>query len=420
MARSTAFRFKGKDIDPQKVGHDLNVRAVLTGRLLQQGDSLVVRTELVNVADGSQLWGAEYNRKLSDVLAVQQDISREISEKLRLRLTGEDKKRLTGRDTTNDEAYRAYLKGRYFWNQRTAEALERATEQFQQSIDRDPNYALGFVGLADCYLLLEEYAGVPSSESLPKAKAAAEHAIQLDDSLCEAHTSLAFVLYTSWQWAEAETEYKRAISLNPNYPTAHHWFSIYFRTKRQFDESMREIKRAQDLDPLSSVIGQNVAEVYLLQNDIASAIQQSQSIIELDPKFPGAHVELGFAYLKQGRQEEAIAEFQKTVELSGRTSRYLSDLGYCFAATGRRADALAILKELTERYTRREADGNYVAGVYAGLGDKDQAFAWLEKDFQQHSGDLPWRVTRWFTFENLRSDSRYADLVRRMGLQLKV
>jgi serine/threonine-protein kinase len=417
MARSTVFRFKGKEVDPQKVGHDLNVRAVLTGRLLQRGDSLVIRTELTNVADGTQLWGAEYDRKVSDVLAVQQEISREISEKLRLKLTGEEEKRLSGHNTPSVEAYQFYLRGRYFWNKRTAEGLKKAIDEFQQAIERDPNYALGYVGLADCYGLLEEYAGVPASESLPKAKAAADHAIQLDDSLCEAHTSLAFAFFQLWKWAEAEAEFKRAISLNRNYATAYHWFSIYFRTKRQFDDSMREIKRAQELDPLSSVIGQNVAEVYLLQNDLTSAIEECNRVIELDPSFPGTHDELGFAYLKQQRYEEAIAEFQKTVDLSGRTSRYLSDLGYCFAVTGRRAEAQAILKELEERYKRRESVGNYLAGVYAGLGDKDQAFAWLEKDFELRSGQLPWRITRWFTFEALRSDPRYADLVRRVGLQ---
>jgi serine/threonine-protein kinase len=417
MARSTAFRFKGKDIDPQKVGHDLNVRAVLTGRLLQQGDRLVIRTELTNVADGAELWGAEYDRKLSDLLAVQQEISREISEKLRLKLTGQEEKRLTAHDTASVEAYEAYLRGRYFWNKRTADGLQKAIEEFQQAIERDPNYALGYVGLADCYLIMQEYAGLPSSETLPKARAAADRAIQLDDSLSEAHTSLAFALWQSWQWAEAEAEYKRAINLNQNYPTAYHWFSIYFRTKRQFDDSMREIKRAQELDPLSPVIGQNVAEVYLLKNDLASAIEQCKRVVELDPSFPGAHDELGFAYLKQRRYEEATAEFQKTVELSGRASRYLGDLGYCFAVTGKRTEALEILKDLKERYTRRESVGDYLAGVYAGLGDKDQAFAWLEKDFEQHSGQLPWRITRWFTFDDLRGDPRYDDLVRRIGLQ---
>ena len=240
MARATVFRFKDKDVDPREVGRQLGVQAVMVGRLLQQGDHLIIRTELVNVADGTQLWGAEYDRKLSDVLALQQDISREISEKLRLRLTGEDKKRLTGHDTTNAEAYQFYLRGRYFWNKRTADGIKKAIEQFQQAIDRDPNYALGYVGLADCYLVLELYAGVPSSESLPKARAAADRALQIDDSLSEAHASSAYIYQQMWRWAEAEEEYKRAISLNPNYPTAHLWYGLYLRTKLQFDDALRD------------------------------------------------------------------------------------------------------------------------------------------------------------------------------------
>jgi serine/threonine protein kinase/tetratricopeptide (TPR) repeat protein len=416
MARSTVFHFKGKEIDPRDVGRQLGVRAVMTGRLLQQGDHLIVRTELVNVADGTQLWGAEYDRELSDVLGLQQDISREISENLRLKLTGEEKKRLTGRDTTNAEAYQFYLRGRYLWNKRTGEGIMRAIEQFQQAIERDPNYALGYVGLTDCYGLLEEYAGVPTSETLPKARAAADRALQIDDSLSEAHASSALIYQNMWQWPEAEKEYKRAISLNPNYATAHHWFSIYFRARGQLDDSLREINRAQGLDPLSSVIGQNVAEVYLLKNDFNSAIAECRRIIELDPNFPGAHDELGFAYLKQRRYEEAIAEFQKTVELSGSASRYQGDLGYCYAVTGRRAEAQAILKELEAKYTRREAIGQYLAEVYAGLGDRDQAFAWLEKDFERHSGNrLPF-AKWWFTFDDLRGDPRFADLMHRIGL----
>jgi len=417
MARSTVFHFKGKEIDPRDVGRQLGVRAVVAGRLLQQGDHLIVRTELVNVADGTQLWGAEYDRKLSDVLGLQQDISREISENLRLKLTGAEKKRLTGRDPTNAEAYQFYLRGRYFWNKRTADGITKAIDQFQQAIDRDPNFALGYVGLVDCYGLLEEYAGVPTSETLPKARAAADRALKIDDSLSEVHTSSAFVFQQMWRWSETEEEFKRAISLNPNYPTAHHWFSIYFRAKGQLDDSLREINRAQALDPLSPVIGQNIAEIYLLKNDLNSAISQCQRIIDLDPSFPGAHDELGFAYLKQKRPEEAIAEFQKTVELSGRASRYLGDLGYCYAVTGRRAEAQAILKELDVKYARREAVGQYLADVYAGLGEKDQAFAWLEKDFERRSGiRLPF-IKWWFTFDDLRGDPRYADLVRRMGLK---
>jgi len=415
MASATVFRFKGQEIDPKDVGRQLGVQAVLIGRLLQQGDRLVIRTELVNVTDGTQLWGAEYDRKLSDVLAVQHDISRDISEKLRLRLTGEEQRRLTGRDTANSEAYQFYLRGRYFWNKRTEDGIKKAIEQFQQAIERDPNYALGYVGLADCYLLQELIAHVPATEVLPKARAAVDRALQIDDSLAEAHTSSARTYQSLWRWAEAEEEFKRAISLNANYPTAHLWFAVYLRIRRQFAEAMRENKRAQELDPLSPTIGRQVGAAYLLQNDINSAIEQCQKTIELDPNFHLAHETLGWAYLKQRRYEEAVTEFQRAVELSGRASTMLSYLGYSYAVSGKRAEARAVLKELEEKYSRHEAAGQDQAGVYAGLGENDQAFEWLERDFEERSGELPF-ITYWFSFEVLRSDPRYVNLTRRMGL----
>ncbi len=416
IARSTAFHYKGKEVNPQAVGRELNVRAVLMGRVRQLGDTLNIQVDLVDATTGAQLWGQEYERKASDVLSIKQAVAREVTEKLRLRLSGDEQRQLTKRDTTNAESFQFYLRGRYYWSKRTGEGIKKAIEQFQQAIDRDPNYALGYVGLADCYLVLEQYAGVPASESLPKARAAADRALQIDDSLAEARTSSAFIYHQQWRWTEAEEEFKRAITLNPNYPTAHHWFAYYLYTKRQFDDAMREIKRAQEVDPLSPVISENVALVYFLKNDLNSAIEQCQRTIELDPRFADAHYILGFAYLKQRRNEEATADFQKAVQLSGRAATYLSNLGYCYAVTGRRAEALAILKELEEKHAKRESTGQFLAGVYAGLGDKDQAFAWLERDFQQRSGQLPtitWRPH----FENLRSDPRYADLLHRMGLK---
>ena len=415
IARSTAFRFKGKDVDPQAVGRELNVRAVLTGRVRQVGDRLNIQVDLIDAATGAQLWGEEYERSVSDALSIKQAIAREVTEKLRLRLSGEQQQQLVRRETGNPEAFQFYLRGRFYWNKRTADGLKKAIAEFQQAIERDPNFALGYVGLADSYGVLEEYAGTPASETLPKARAAVDRALQIDDSLAEAHTTLAFIHQQQWRWAEAEQEFKRAIALNPNYPTAHHWFSNYLRIKRQFDDSLREIKRAQELDPLSPVISHNVAHTYFVKNDINAAIQQFQRIIELDPNFPGAHTFLGLARLKQGRHEEAQAEIQKAVELSGRASIYLCDLGYFYAVAGRRGEALQILKELEERYARRETIGQYLARIYAGLGDRDQAFEWLERDFRQRSGVLP-HITWWFYFDDLRSDQRYADLVRRMGL----
>jgi TolB-like protein/Tfp pilus assembly protein PilF len=417
VARTTAFRYKGKDVDPQRVGRDLNVRAVLSGRVQQMGDTLNIQVDLVDVTTGAQLWGEEYNRKAADVLAVKQDIAREVTDKLRLRLSGEEQRQLAKRDTTNPEAYQFYLKGRYYWNKRTGENLRKAIEQFQRAVDLDPNYALGYVGLADSYLLLEDYAGAPAHEILPKARAAVERALQIDDSLAEAHTSIASLYARQWRWTEAEEEFKRAITLNPNYPTAHHWFSAYYlRPRGQLDDALREAKRAQELDPLSLVISTHVASIYIQKNDIGSGIEESQKTVELDPRFANAHDNLGWAFLKQHRYEEAIAEFQKALELSGRQSNYLCDLGYIYGLTGKRGEALQILKELEERYARREAGGIDVAAVCAGLGDKDQVFHWLEKDFERHSGLLP-DFASWFNFDDLHSDPRYADLLRRMGLK---
>lgn len=331
IARTTSFRYKGKDIDPQQVGRDLNVRSVLIGRVRQSAENLTVQVDLVDTTTGAELWGQQYETKAADVLSVKQAIAREVTEKLRLRLSGDEQRQLTKRDTSNAAAYQFYLKGRYYWNRRTTDSLKKATEQFQQAIDYDPTFALGYVGLADSYVLLDQYGGVASNETLPKARAAVDRALELDGSLSEAHASSAMIYQRQWRWAETEQELRHAISLNPNYPTAHHWYAYYFYVRRQFDEAMREINRAHELDPLSPVISENVALAYLLKGDVNSAIEQGQKAIELDPKFADAHYVLGFAYLKRGSSDDATAEFQKAVELSGRASTYLGNLGYCYA-----------------------------------------------------------------------------------------
>ena len=413
--RSTVFQYKGKDTDPLKIGHDLGVRAILTGRMLQRGDSLMVSAELLDVRDNKQIWGEQYNRKLADALEVQQEISREISERLRTKLSSEEEKQLTRRDTSNPKAYGFYLKGRYYWNKRTAGNIRRAMEQFQQAADTDPNYALAYAGLADCYSLLELYAGSPASETLPKAKAFAERALQLDNSLAEAHTSLGYTYDGLWQWRKAEDEFKRSIELNPSYPTAHQWYANLLLDEGRFDEALTESRRAQELDPISIVIGQNVAQTYLALGQLNAAIEQARKVIDLDPHYPRGHSQLGLAYLKQGSSSEAIAELVKAVELAGRERRPLSDLGYGYAILGKRAEALAVLKELEAKFEKHEALGEDLAAVHGGLGNKDQAFTWLEKDFQAHSGNLA-RI-RWLAaFEPLRNDPRCADMLRRMGL----
>jgi TolB-like protein/Tfp pilus assembly protein PilF len=413
---ASAFRYKGKDMDPLAAGKELGVRAILTGRMMQHGDNLMISAALVDVRDNKQLWGEQYNRKVADALVVQQEIAREISERLRTRLSGEEQRQLTKRDTSNPEAYAFYLKGRYYWNKRTADNIMKAIEQFQQAADKDPNYALAYVGLADCYSLLEWYAGTPANESLPKGKAFAERALQLDDSLAEAHTSLGYAYNELWQWEKAEAELKRALELNPSYPTGHQWYSLFLLDQGRFDEALTEARRAQELDPLSLVIGQNFAQTYLARNDVNSSIELAKKLIDLDPRYSRAYLQLGFAYLKQGNYSEALAELRKSVELTSERDRWAhATLAYGYALAGRRTEALAILKDLETKYERHEALGQDLAAVYVGLGDNDKALAWLEKDFQAHSGLLV-RI-RWLSpFERLRSDPRYADLRRRMGL----
>ncbi len=357
VARNTAFRYKGKDVDAEQIGRDLGVQAVLAGRVRQIGDRLNIQVDLVDAVTGAQLWGEEYDRPVSEALSIKQEIAREVTAKMRLRLSGDQQQQLIGRETSNPEAYQFYLRGRFYWHRRSADSLKKAIAEFQQAVDRDPNYALGYVGLADSYIVLEEYAGVPSAETLPKAQAAAERALQIDPSLAEAHTSLGFLFHNQWRWAEAEEEFKKSIALNPNYPTTHHWYSITFRTKRQFDAALREMKLAQELDPLSPNIGSNLAMMFLLNDDTDSAVREFKKVIELDPNFANGHANLGLAYIKQQRYDEAIAEFQRSVELSGRASLHLSGLGYGYAVTGKRTEALQILKELEERYAKGESNG---------------------------------------------------------------
>lgn len=415
IPRNSVFRYKGKEMDTATIAEALGVRAVLTGRITRRGDALTISTELVDVSNDKQLWGEQYVRKVSDALALQRDISKEISEHLRLKLSGADVRHITTRGTDDPEAYQSYLKGRFYWNRRTAENLQKAIEQFQAAANIDPDYALAYVGIADCYALMEEYAGTPSRETLPQAKAAAERALQLDNTLAEAHVSLAFIQTNLWQWEATEREFKQSFALNPNYPTAHQWYSGYLRDVGRLEESLAEDKRAQQLDPLSLVINANLGLGYLLNGDVNSAIEQSRKVIELNPNYASGRSILGLAYLRQGSNAEALAELSKAAEVSNRTSGVLCFLGYAEAVTGNRAGATAIIKELETAYANRQARGQDIAQIYAALGDKDQAFAWLEKDYQVRSGGLP--VIRWYPmFASLRDDARYADLLRRMNL----
>jgi TolB-like protein/Flp pilus assembly protein TadD len=413
--RSSVFRYKGKDTDLQTIGKELNVQAILNGRVAQHGDQLTLSLELADVQKNSVIWTEQYERKESDLVSLQSEIARDVSTKLKAKLSGAEETKVTKAATADPEAYQAYLKGRYYWNRRTTQNIKKAIEQFKAATDRDPNYALAFVGLADCYAVLNEYAGTPTSETSPQAKAFAERALAIDPQLAEPHATLGSVDQDLWQWGEAEKEFKRAIELNPNYPTAYHWYSIFLRNVGRNNEAAAMIKRAQELDPLSSVIAVNVSRIYQLQNNDDASIQNSLKIIELDPSFGPAYEYLALSYLRLGKNAEALAAAGKAAELTNRAGITLGDLGYVYSATGKRAEAAAVIKELEAKYARKEATGRYVAAVYVGLGDKDKAFEWLEKDFQARTGNLV--EIRWQTqFDSLRDDPRYKDLLKRMGL----
>ncbi len=416
VPRSRVFRYKGKETDPEKIGRELNVRAVLTGRVTQRGDSLNIQTELVDVAADSQLWGRQYNRKFSEIITVQEEIAKEVSEKLRLRPTGEEQKRLTKRYTENPEAHQLYLKGRYVWNRRTAQTLQQAAAYFQQAIDKDPGYALAWAGLADCYALYSFYGALSPKEAFPKAKEAAAKALEIDDTLAEAHASLIWVRISyDWDWPGAEREFKRTIELNPNYATGYRWHLRYLLAAGRLEEALAESKRAEELEPLSLVTSSVVGLDFYLARQYDQAIEQLRAVLDRDASFPQAYLYLGWAYEQKGMLEEAIAEFQKGSRLSGDDPPMVSALGHAYAVSGGKDQAQKVIVELKQLSGRRYVAPFEIAVIYIGLGDKDQTFEWLEKAYQDHS---PWLIYLKVDprFDSLHGDPRYRDLRQRMGL----
>jgi TolB-like protein/Flp pilus assembly protein TadD len=413
--RSSVFRYKGKDTDLQQIGKDLNVQAVINGRVNQRGDQLMLSLELVDVAKDRVLWTEQYQRNQTDIVSLQSEIAKDISNKLSPRLSGAEALKVSTQATTDPAAYQAYLRGRFFLGKRTGDDINSAIEQFQIAVGLDPNYALAFAGLADCYSLVRDYAVNAPADSLSRAEGFAQRALAIDGQMAEPYATLGNIYYNRWQWAESESAFKRAIALNPKYATAYHWYSVLLFGLGRNDEAAAMIFRAQELDPLSSIINMNVAQVYFLRNDQKAAIEICNKIIDRDPSIPGGHFAIAWSYLKSGRKDEAVAEFQKAVDLSGRNSVYLADLGVAFAYSGRTADALRLIEELEERYAKKQAYGKDLATIYAALGDKDKAFEWLEKDFAAHVGPLA--DVRWTAeFEPLRGDPRTKDLLKRMGL----
>ena len=418
LARSTVFRYKGRDVDPAQVARELNVHAVLTGRVLQHGDGLTVSAELIDARDNRLLWGEHYERKMTDLNAVQQEIAREVSEKLQQKLTGEEQKQLARHDTTNSEAYQFYLKGRYYWGKRTPDNLRKAIVYFQQALERDPTYALAYSGLADAYGLLPNYGGNPPSETMPQARAAAQKALELDDNLAEAHASLAEILHNYyWDFPREEIELKRALELNPNYATAHQWYAEYLSCMGRHDEAIVEARRALELDPLSLIINRVLADVYYYARRYDEAIDQYRKTLEIDPSFPVAHAVLAGAYRMKGMYAEAVAENAKAEELgiSGGNKQSAAAMLDAYAKGGWKGFLQHLIALLKEESKQNYISPYLIAALYADLGEKDEAFAQLEKSYQQRDAFMTYIKVE-PQFDSLRSDLRFADLVRRIGL----
>jgi serine/threonine protein kinase/TolB-like protein/Tfp pilus assembly protein PilF len=416
MARATVFRYKGKEVDIEEVKRDLGVRAVMTGRVLQFGDQLIIKTELVDTADGSQLWGEQYKRLAADIFEVQEEISKEISEKLRIKLTGEERKLLVKRYTDNTEAYRLYLKGRFCLSKMTKEALGNAIKHFQQAIETDPDYALAYAGLADAYYGLSSN-HLPPNEAMPKAREAAERALQIDDTLAEAHASLGLVkAFYDWDWASAEDEYRRAIELNPGYASTHHWYGWYLALMGRLGDAIAEIKQASELDPLSLEINTDLGLSFLFARQYDRAIEQFEKALEMDPNFIWTHFFMGWAYEQKGNYEGAISEFQRAAQLDD-SPLILAALGHTYVMAGRRDEALRVLAEMKDLAEHRHVSSYHFAIIHAALGERDEAFEWLEKTYEARSEALVWlKVDP--RLDTLRTDPRFIDLQRRVGLSL--
>jgi len=416
ISRTSVMAYKRARKPLPQIAHELNVDAVVEGTVLRSGDQVRITAQLIEGSSDRHLWSQSYEGELRDTLALQNRVARAIADQIRINLNPQEQAALKNVRVVNPEAYESYLKGRYFWNKRTADGLKVALAYFNQAIDEDPKYAQAYSGLADTYALLGDwqYAVMTPKEALPKAKAAAIKALELDSALGEAHTSLAFSLDAfDWDFDSAEKEFRRAIDLNPGYATAHHWYAWHLSVLGRNDEAIAEMRKAENLDPLSLIINADLAELLAIAHSYDESMRQSRKTIEMDPNFALAHNQLAQAYLAKHMNEEAVAELQKAVRLSGGSPTCIASLARAYAASGKRSEAVKLLSELKKRSIPSYSDASEISVIYAALGDKDQAMNWLEKAFEEHFNPS---VLLRPGFDPLRSDPRFEDLVRRIGL----
>jgi len=416
VPRTRAFRYRGQDVDPVRAGRELDVRAALTGRVTLRGDNLNVQIDLIDVAQDSQLWGEQYNRRLSDLLTVQDDIVRAVSDRLHIGASGEERQRLVRRYTDDTEAYQLYLKGRYYWDKRTVGMLKKAAEQFRQALEKDPTYALAYAGLAEAYAVYAIYNVTSPDQAAPLAKAAVREALRLDDTIAEAHTALAFVRMT-WDYdlTGAEQEFRRAIELNPEHPTAHFWYGLYNIARRRDSQAIPEFRRAQEAAPLSMNVSSYAGWGLLFARRTADAIAQFQRTLDIDPNFPNAHLFLGMSYEQLGRYNEALEEMRKARELSGGNLLMIGALGHAYGSAGLRKEAEAVLLEMTELQKERYVAALDFAYVYSGFKDRDRTLEWLERSYQERSAWLIW-IDADPRLDWLRDDPQFTSLRRRLNL----
>jgi TolB-like protein/Flp pilus assembly protein TadD len=416
ISRTSVMVYKGARKPLPQIARELNVDAVIEGTVLRSGDQVRITAQLIEASTDKHLWSQSYEGELRDTLALQNRVANAIADQIRISLTPREQAALKNVKAVNPEAYESYLKGRYFWNKRTADGLKVALAYFTQAIEEDPKYAQAYSGLADTYALLGDwqYAVMTPKEALPKAKAAALKALELDSALGEAHTSLAVCLDGfDWDFDTAEKEFQRAIELNPGYATAHHWYAWHLSHIGRNKEAIAEMRKAEDLDPLSLIIKTELAELLVLAHSYDESIRQSRKTIEMDPNFALAHNQLGQAYFQKQMYEPAIAELEKSVQLSGGSPACIANLARAYAASGRRSEAEMLLSDLKKRSSPSASLASQIAIVYAALGDRDQAMNWLEKGYEERFN--PGVLLR-PGLDPLRSDPRFQNLLHRVGL----
>lgn len=415
ISRTSVMQYKGVNRYLSEIANELQVDAIVEGSLLYSGDRVRITIQLLQGTPERHLWAESYERKINDILALQNEVTRAIATEIKAKLTPQEQAYLTRVRQVDPEAYQAYLKGRYFWNKRTSEGFNEAIECFNQTIAIDPSYAPAYAGLADCYNLLSDYDVLSPMEAVPRAKAAAERALAIDSTLAEAHASLGFASTRyNWDWIGAEREFQRAIELKPNYAIAHHWYALLLTMMGRFQEAMIEINKAQNLDPLSLIINTNIGWLNFFERNYDLAEEWLRRTLEMDPNFISAHVKLGWVYEQQGKYEQAIDQFKNVLALSMDETNVMALLGNSYAISGKRDAAKKIVDQLIEQSKHRYISPYWIAVIYACLGEKDNAFDWLKKAFEERSSGLVWLKVE-PKLDTLRSDPRFSELLQTMG-----